>query len=1165
MKTIRRMEALALLTLCLGASAAHGQSAPETSSAPVPQAVEIGGTTALDLIRLDGESLNIPLRNAGVVRGSESLELDGRKLERGKDYALDHATGTIMLMVPNRKGMILRASYRHDKTLARTGTAPGNQLSNLRLQFSPGASAMVGLGMIERTETGGVLRNDLYALRTNFSGGDARGFGMKGVFALSNRKAVQQSNLMSKGQEANQGPTGQGTAIVQELSGTVAGGRVGIRLQEIDKNFTGLSAFRDSGYTDAETNQFARERGLKRLGFDAKDVNLGGLKLSNGFDSVSDGKNGIQRRSYGVAGNGFRIGFDTRKVDSGFKRFDHLREQDKGQLKYEVGLKHESWFAEFAPKQFALKMQSKAVANGAGKGFHRGGLEFSTGKVKLSYGEQKVDNGFNRLQGVREQDWQQLQREIGLSRKTMSLQLGPVVRQLKSLDIATRAIHADSGKFNAFDLVTSGANWSIEHYARSFDGGFTHLHRLADGEVNQEIAAIAKMYQPTGIGLRGDERNWFFQNAGLSREASRIRFSPGKGLGVELDHLQLRGASDKGTVTSGRLTSGTQEFGFRTQNLGNDFNEMGKLMPFERDRLGNLAGVSRTDVWTNLKFGKDSGLSAQLMRADLREGSTERESLSFHRPGLSLRFNRRKVGQEFGQVGQLIDAEREILQNMVGEEQRQIQLDWMMRKDLQVKLDWSDQENKSLSQEGFLRQTWLNWNPDKFTKLEIFSLGEKVSDDSNLLFDSRVQRMLVSRAIPRFGSMQLEREQRAYEGEGSPSDSTRNTVIVEGQLSETTRLRTEQSATQFENGDRENVSAHTVETSVTKRAGVSVTDTSIRRTGTPRPSERKRNYGFWLDFGGGVRLNYGYNRELNDQANGTLNSQLGLTGGTVGNLTFGNSGYQSQRWDRSRQRSLGNFNLSSTKPFTLGPIRDFRFSLGTDTVRDYDLWQREQNSASVGGELLGVNVSFDYLSQFSPQHRGRAIDRTFRIQTSQDPKATLRANVVYKMRSLPWEKQFDARNINVVARPVRGFELSHSVMTYPEVARADVLLGSVLQPTRSLLWKLDQTDERADTRFGLSWREDLNEQTRQMSRLANLDVTFFSKSPSPLKLNYGLEQADQNGTRRTLHRYGIQFSQRPGPNSLFNITAGNVSWQHGRQADIRRENWSLRLEWQVKF
>ena len=45
------------------------------------------------------------------------------------------------------------------------------------------------------------------------------------------------------------------------------------------------------------------------------------------------------------------------------------------------------------------------------------------------------------------------------------------------------------------------------------------------------------------------------------------------------------------------------------------------------------------------------------------------------------------------------------------------------------------------------------------------------------------------------------------------------------------------------------------------------------------------------------------------------------------------------------------------------------------------------------------------------------------------------------------------RDYSIVAKPAKNFELSHNLLTHPEVSRGDVILGSITQARRENRWK----------------------------------------------------------------------------------------------------------------
>jgi hypothetical protein len=95
--------------------------------------------------------------------------------------------------------------------------------------------------------------------------------------------------------------------------------------------------------------------------------------------------------------------------------------------------------------------------------------------------------------------------------------------------------------------------------------------------------------------------------------------------------------------------------------------------------------------------------------------------------------------------------------------------------------------------------------------------------------------------------------------------------------------------------------------------------------------------------------------------------------------------------------------------------------------------------------------------------------------------------------------------------------------------------------------------------------EEIMDKNRPLSRVGGLNLVLNESTGSPLKLFYGVEQADRTGKRYTTHRYHLQYDQKPGPNQMFSIFAGNVSYQHTIADGRSRNNWTLRVDYQIKF
>jgi len=48
-------------------------------------------------------------------------------------------------------------------------------------------------------------------------------------------------------------------------------------------------------------------------------------------------------------------------------------------------------------------------------------------------------------------------------------------------------------------------------------------------------------------------------------------------------------------------------------------------------------------------------------------------------------------------------------------------------------------------------------------------------------------------------------------------------------------------------------------------------------------------------------------------------------------------------------------------------------------------------------------------------------------------------------------------------------------------------------------------------------------------------------------------------------RYSLQFDQRPGPNQSFSFLVGNVSYEQEIANGVARNNFTLRVNYQLRF
>lgn len=1138
----------------------EGQAKPEGAEVPV-----VGGKTSIDQIRLSGGTPSVPLRNAGVVPGSESLTLDGRPLTKNEHYAIDYAHGILYLMVPFQPGQNLRATYRFDPAYKPSAEISSSNFLNaggFKFQLNQGNSLMLGFGMADRTADGQTLARNLYGMQNSFGFG-SNGGGIKGVLMFGERAQVQSSSLFEKEGGKSQVENGKSQAIIQELNQQILGGTVKANFSEITAQFTGFDSLKEAGFDDAAVGRLREERGLRRTGFDFQNIGGEEFNLSSSFKSVREGHSTIDWRSYGLIAGDFSLNWNSQRVGTNFTRFRNLGEEDRDQLAKERGLTRENLESKFAFDGGSTQFNQSSVEDESGAGFYRRAMQAMIGSTALRFSDQKVDPEFTRFGDLREGDRGQLAREQGVRRQDIAVQGQAPEGQAAPYSFTSSRFRKEGGDFAATDVSINGRGWSLWRAHRSATDDMTALGAMGD-EANAHMSTIASMYQPGNPGIdHRRERGAFDGSNGLKRDGLRFQSSLVPGYNLTFNDVSLTGAAGKLSAQQYALAGDRLNVSYRLQTSGNGFTELNRLMQYEQAQLGTIVGLDKADLDVSFLLGGQRKFDYESMVADSPLGGARRTNLSYNDKGFEFSRTTRGVDDGFTNVGQLIDPERELLGTLVGFDQTETKLNWQMGRGITLGFNQWDAVNEALDQTRFYRQAVFNWQIDSKTNFNFLRMDRRDDTVASMLYDHQIERWSLARDLDRFGKFRFEQETIDYDGEhGTAPDSARNTIVYSTQLNSKTSFETSHTEIKFENGERETQQANTVSTAVSDRVGVSVTDVKVRREGD-KPDENQRNYGFWWDFGQGLRLNYGYARQLNSEANGHMKSNVGLTQGQVGSIKVDGLGYETERWDTTRNRSTGKVQLSNTTPYRLGSFQDIQFRIAVDTARDRDSWQYENNIFALGTKLGNNSLSFEYFGQIDPSGQ-RAVDRTYRFQTDQSEGRPLKASVMYKLRTLPDGKQVMIRDYSITATPMRGLALTHQLVTNPTIERNNVILGSIATGDRLNRWQLDYTGSPS-TKIGLSWEEKFNDDNRRLSRIGGVNLTLFANNPSPLSLFYGVEQNDFNDVRRTAHRYHLRFDQRPGENQLFSVFLGNLSWQHSRPEEFDVQNWTIRAEYQLRF
>lgn len=1176
MRGARRKQTWTSLLAFATVSVALGQAPQVVPDAPK---VALGGTPTVDYVSVQASTPGCPLRYGNIIAGSERIDLNGRNLKASEDYAIDYESGVIYLKVAAKAGSVLTVAYRYNEKADPNAPKAVKGLAGFKFDLVPGGlSFMTGLGVAERAGDGSVLMGNTFGLNNAFKlngGGKLSGVFMMGERSQSGNRAGMNMRGDTGGNSLTD--TGKSQLILQNLSTKALGGDVSLDYQDVSKNFTSFSALGDSGLDDAAINRLRSERGLTRMGFNANGLKMGSASVSSSFRKVSDEAGTIDWRSYGVAQGGFKANFSSQYVESGFARFKDIAEQDREQLMRERGIRRENWASEFASKTNKISYVSSRIEDvGQSKAIDRSELSLSSALGKLSFGSQNVSSAFGRMDSLLGQEKATYGLEAGLSRQWTSLNTS-LFGKATEFSFDSRSLSSNAGAFNSKNIALKAKTWSIESVGRSADKGFAGFHGMNDAEKDQNIVQIARMYGP-GSAPRPEDRHYFGQSAGVDRNFTSLAAQPFKGWNLNFSELKLTGQTDGGSVQSMSINRDKFEATYRRQQLGDRFSELNSLMSFEKMKLGNVAGLDRSDFGLKMSLGGHKNFAFSRTTAGVAQNGFDRTSGEFKDKKIEVKFNSREVDSNLQSFNGLVDSEKDLLMSLQGYRQRDASLKWQIMPNFNIEAFGYDAASEALNVDERIRTYNLAWSPLSKTQVNYTRNERSRGTSASTLFAEVVERISLSRDFGKLGQIAFLDEKIDFDGsETKALDSRKQYIAWQTKLNQKTDLRTAQTNTDFQDGTSEKVSENTVSTSVSKTLSLSVTDVNVDREGDER-DERRRNYGFWWDLGKGLRISYGYARQLVGENVGQLSSTVAI-GNTNGNMNpdqIGQvqgselqgvrvgGGYGVNQWDQNaRTQAFSNFSLATAKPVRMGMFKEVSFRFGMDQASDYSTFLRENRLFSLDGKLGSNKLGYQYVSQMHTSGT-RGIDRIFRLDSDMSDKRMLTASVFYKVRTLPWNDQIMVRNFNFAVRPAKALELVHRIETNPEIARADVFLGSLPQASRSNKWELNWKRSTAMT-VGANWQELVNDQNGATARTAGVSLALFENSGSPLRLFYGLEQADGNVLRSTKNRYSVQFDQRAGPNQSLSFFLGNLSYQHRIDNGFDRNNWSMRMNYQLRF
>lgn len=1152
---LRNLAFVACLPISVQASAQF-TLAGTPADPPQQLKIELSGKAAHELIPLQDGRFTIPLRHGHVYPRSDSVELDGRRLEKDKEYGIDYTSGTVYLKVPTRTGQSIRVTYRYDDKKNNQGVSGGMAGSGnaFTFTFAPGAKAVIGMGYTERMADGSQFVGNVFGMANSFK---FAGGGVSGVLMLNKRERSNSTDLYGNESSNNQDQGGTGVAILQNLDAGMLGGRLRATYQDVEEKFGAFGALSDAGIDQGTVNAIAGERGLKRTSIQLSDAGTKDVKVGLGISTVGDSNGSITWRNSQFSIGGAKVSYSSSHVDSGFTKFNGLREEDKKQLAKERGLLREQLNFAAPYKGFGLTYDWLKVTDDQDS-FWRSGLGLDTGWFKGAWSHQEVSTGFSRFNDLREGDRGQLAKEKGVTRDVYSFN---ATSSGIAAAFAQNSFANTDSDWAVRSASITGKNFQLSKTSLHVSDGFNAFGSLTGEDRNLMLSAVATMFGAAAK-PNGNDIGQVFRSEGLDRDSYTLSFNSGGWVGNGFNAV-VNSGSGATSLTEISVAKGGTTVEASIQKTDPGFAETNRLTPTELAHFGRVEGLDKFAFKFNTKlFG--GTVTANLLDATTPNGSAKREQLSIQQKNFSLTYSNRAVDKEFTNVHQLVDPEARLLHSILGFDQTEVVAAWNPTKGLGFSYRQAGAVNSILDQGSFYSEANAIWKFGK-TDFTVSQVKNQFAEGGTSVVDHNMTSANVTHNMGKSGILSVGAETHTFSGTGDRlPDAKTNSFSYETKLNDKTSIRTEHSKTTFSDGTKETSSSNTIKTELTPRIGVSISDHKILRDGE-LPDETYRDYGFWLDFGAGIRLNWLYDRDIRATGNADLKSETTITGGEfAGGLKLENSGYRHYRNDGKRDRHLGNVNFSNVKPFQFGSIKDFRFYFRTDTERDFFAWKREILQGGASFAVGNVGLGFDYFSQIDP-NGNRAIDRTVSMNLDRSGKSPLQASLKYGVRTLPGNTNLTIRDYNVSYKPSKNFLIQHQMVTSPIQQRNDALLGGVAKDENRSSWILKYQNDPGFA-FDFNWNEIKRDNPNEpLRREARLNMTMWADNPSPLVFSYALQQWERRGDEYLSHAFGLTFNQKPGPNQNLSFTIENMRWVGGKPAGSNLRDWTLRLDYGVRF
>ncbi len=1159
---MKRLVWMGLLGLALGSPAQ--ENAPtlldlsSTAKSAAPAASNTIGQAASDLMPGNGTRGGYTTRYAPIVPYSESVYVDGKRLQRDLDYWIDYASGNLAFAQPVRRISSVQVSYRYDPQGARENIV--GALPILSLSFGQGGSlsALYMPGVTETAQDGASYRLSAYGLQNALRFGS--GGSLQGYFFIGSREAVNAyaAPTMRDRQTPNLAPSETAQFIVQQLQLDAGALQLRANYQDIGKGFSAQKMLGMQSGLDA--NQIAaweRERGIKRLDYTV-GLNLGGAAMQQSRMRIQDDKGDIQQEGWQFRSNWLNLNWTRREASAEFQRFKDLGDQQKGDWERERGLVREQLASslQLAPNS-TLKFDQLLLKQGTAR-IERDVYALETPWLKASRLQQRVGEGFTRFGDLAEGDKGQLAREAGMSRDHTQLEISQPNLKIVA---AEQQIQSPSGKLERENLKIETEFLVVEHTHRAVSPEFGKLPNLAPAE-HQQLVEEVRQFHDTANAAPFDANHdlpLLMREQGLERTLQRIEFKPSKDVSFQVRRYETANRAGEGDLkgTHWQLRTPTLQLRLHERNIASNFTRLRDLTRIEQMLFHNEQGIHRFD-WDASITTKQFGLALSQMRVREIGAGLYRSSVRFIHPIIELHYHQRQVDPDFARAHDLADPEREFFAQLRGYSQH----DWTAKlrptQNLQLELFGFGARNPQESINNRRQRYRFLWQPFK-----------------NLTFGRQQDEYESGKPLERLYQDEYERDDLQYQLGWGQLNAYQERRRIGGSLANplyqdtefwrfhTSAIRNlnlalEERRTNATGVPSERYRHYQTAYTLNPRTKLQFAHMEANRDGAP--DESAQQIGLEYEVKPGAKLTFSETRNAKEGANGSRVLSAGLTQTAFGVLSIGGA-YQEQRVDRTNTRAQSQVVIQSAKPFHLLGLQDFQFDFRYGALADRGAWQQENKHFTAQATALRHKLAGGYVGLYVPG-QGRAVDRYYQLESPPHPQ--LRYSLSYKTRTYQDGRLFLVRNYDVAYKLDGRLTLTHQFQTHPEQANTQVVLGSVLQPTGFSAWGLEwQWTPRILLRgdYRIEWNEQQNRRTRRGG------LTLSANQSDNLQYSVGYRvDAERFGERNGIAHTFFLSTERKLDSE--NFLMFGFQWTHyERRPDpsIPRDQQRLLLEWRKPF